>query len=163
MMQARTHMAATSVGGKIYVFGGRSTGSNMDVLMPCAECYDPATGRWRSITAPLSRRSGGAAVVLENKILICGGDTVTVENQSVMVGSIEQYDPVADTWSTCGWSLSTPRSQIAAHAVLAPPSAASSSSSSAAALPMSLYVLGNRTMTLHLIHALGESMISVLC
>jgi hypothetical protein len=54
-----------------------------------------------------------------------------------MVGSIEQYDPVADTWSTCGWTLSTPRSQIAAHAVLAPPSATSSSSN-----PMTLYVLG---------------------
>jgi hypothetical protein len=53
----------------------------MDVLAPCAECYDPAIGRWRPVATPLSRRSGGSAVILEGKILICGGDTVTVENQ----------------------------------------------------------------------------------
>jgi len=130
MLTPRTHMATTTLGGLIYVFGGRSTGSNMDVLPPSAECYDPATGRWKVLAPPLSRRSGGAAVVVDNKILVCGGDTVTADMQSVMVASIEQYDPVADVWSTCPWALSTPRSQIAVHCVTTPMSSAAGAAAS---------------------------------
>jgi N-acetylneuraminic acid mutarotase len=87
---ACNHVAAASIGPRIYAFGGFIEQNRC----PHSKCfvYDATADRWSPI-APLSRPRGAAsAVVLDGKIHLLGGrDVRSVEWHEV-------YDPVADKY-----------------------------------------------------------------
>ena len=59
MGTARRVHASAAVGGKLYVFGGYSTGS---ARLSTAEVYDPASDSWAPVASLTSARSGVAAL-----------------------------------------------------------------------------------------------------
>src|SRR4030095_7438848 len=87
---ARTEVAATELGGKIYVMGGYE--KHGDLL----EEYDPAKDTWRrraSLPRPL-HHAGSAS--LGGKIYVIGG-YISGEGP---VSTVYEYDPAADQWRT---------------------------------------------------------------
>lgn len=61
MPEARTSATAFSIGGKVYVIGGRSDGN---ILPNTMQCYDPTSDQWTTINTPLEGRVHMQAVVV---------------------------------------------------------------------------------------------------
>src|SRR5205823_3538622 len=61
-----------------------------------ADLFDPSTLKWDSVTAPLGRINHTATLLLNNKVLLVGGFTVTSSSGggTVSVKEVELYDPV---------------------------------------------------------------------
>lgn len=97
----RNHAASATVGGKIYVIGGRiasafaEDGSDTDVV----DGYDPARDLW---SRPLERmpaaRSASGVAMWRNRIVIVGGETSSAKGAGIS-GAIERYDPEKNSWS----------------------------------------------------------------
>jgi N-acetylneuraminic acid mutarotase len=66
-----THAAAASLGGRLYVFGGR--GDALDSASGAIWSIDPATGRARRAGRLPAPRSDLGAVALPGRILLVGG------------------------------------------------------------------------------------------
>lgn len=102
MAVPRNHAFGGTVGGKVYVIGGRTghafitAASNTDVV----EEYDPATNLW---SKPKSRmptaRSGGGWGTYDGKIYAAGGE-VTTDQVAAAFRAVEAYEPATDTWTT---------------------------------------------------------------
>jgi len=96
MLTPRDHLGAhgTPINGKVYAIGGRRNvdfGRNLDAN----EEYDPQADAWTA-RAPLpTARSGIAAVELNGRIYIFGG-----EGSNGTFDENEAYDPENDTWET---------------------------------------------------------------
>ncbi|PWB68091.1 hypothetical protein C3F09_12295 [candidate division GN15 bacterium] len=113
MLTPRAEHSAVVFGGKIYVFGGEDEGAND---LNWAEVYDPATDSWSQLSpAPTTRNHTGAAVI-DSLIYIVGGRQGYWTEPMTLVGALEAYSPVSDTWYTLP-SMPTPRSAIAAAAI----------------------------------------------
>ncbi len=95
--------ACASYGGKIYVFGGSTSGGYTDA----AYVYDPvaaAGGRWSAIASLPLAGAYGAAVPAMNGIFYAGfRDAVMTDRAEVY-----WYDPMADSWTPYP-NLTTPR------------------------------------------------------
>lgn len=108
MPTPRNHLGAVSVGGLVFVFGGRSRGGNV----PVTEVYDPRTDTWRSAPPMPTPRSGYAVAAVRGRIFVMGGEvgrpTTYPEN--------EEFDPRTNTW-TARAPMPTPRHGLAAVAV----------------------------------------------
>ena len=87
-------MAASSLNGKIYVIGGRIN-VNFRNNLDTNEEYDPETNHWISRSPLKTKRSGVTSQVLNNKILVFGGES----GQGTFTEN-EAYDPNKDTWKT---------------------------------------------------------------
>jgi N-acetylneuraminic acid mutarotase len=116
MIVPRTHMAVAALNDKIYVFGGRSSGSNLDLLPASAEVLDTVTGRWSSIATPLSNRSSSSAVVIGDKIMVCGGDILR-DSANGLTSSIHIYDTILNSWSISDLTLLSARCNFSMHYV----------------------------------------------
>jgi len=91
-----------SYGGKIYVFGGSTSGGYTDA----AYVYDPvapAGGRWSAIASLPLAGGYGAAVPAMNGIFYAGFRDAATDRAEVY-----WYDPTVDSWTTYP-SLATPR------------------------------------------------------
>ena len=77
---------------RIYVLGGEES---------CCMSYEPEQDKWKTHSKPAVQHVGAAALVWQDRILLCGG-----ENTSV----IEQYNPNTDTWSE--WRYQLPRAEV---------------------------------------------------
>lgn len=97
------HTATLLPNGKVLVVGG-STTVFPGYTANSAEIYDPATGNW-TYTGSMSvaRRSPGAALLPNGKVLVSGGFS-----PGGVVASAEIYDPATALWSNTG-SMSTAR------------------------------------------------------
>ena len=70
---ARSHHAATVVGGKIYVLGGLGEApddEDLCVATDRVDVYDPAADSWQQMAVMPTARYAHAAVVLDGKIYI---------------------------------------------------------------------------------------------
>lgn len=74
MPVAQGGLAAASLGGKLYVFGGEQWTSEVKVLATCW-VYDPATDSWAAIEGLSPPRHGLAAAVVGKEIFVIGGAT----------------------------------------------------------------------------------------
>jgi N-acetylneuraminic acid mutarotase len=87
-------MSASTVNGKIYVFGGfthvRGPG------LPTVEEYDPETDNWTAKADMPTPRLGPASCVVDGIIYVIGG----ASSVSQQLATVEAYDPVMDTWTT---------------------------------------------------------------
>jgi N-acetylneuraminic acid mutarotase len=113
MTMPRDGLAAVVFRGRIYALGGYNAGPYMNPFLipgPCmnsVEVYDPATNAWVAGTPMLRPRCGFAAVVLNKKIYVFGGDAGPFRN------TMEVYDPVTDRWAMLS-PMPTPRGGFAA-------------------------------------------------
>ena len=90
----RNQLAPAALGGRLYAIGGRVDGSYARNLQ-ANEAYDPATDRWEA-RAPLpTARSGIAAAVLDQRIVVVGG-----EGTAGTFEEVEAYDPERDGWTS---------------------------------------------------------------
>jgi N-acetylneuraminic acid mutarotase len=113
MALGRNHAFAGTVGGKVYVIGGRvshafvAASQNTDVV----EEYDPATNLWGAQRAKMpTARSGGGWATYGGKIYVAGGEIAT----NSVVGAfraLEAYDPVTNSWTIP--SMPMPRHGVA--------------------------------------------------
>ena len=78
---------AVTLNGKIYWLGA---GSNQNSVL----VYDFQQKKWISIQPMNQARQGFGAGVINNKIIVAGGQ------QAVPLPSVEMYDPLTDTWTT---------------------------------------------------------------
>lgn len=92
--EARVYQVAAAVNGKIYLISsGEDDGPGCDVLE-----YDPAADSYTKKKSCHIPRNGLSAAAVGEKIYIWGG-IAGEKGKEQMQGSVEVYDPVADTWS----------------------------------------------------------------
>jgi N-acetylneuraminic acid mutarotase len=109
----RYQPALAALNGKLYAIGGVTpTGK----LVGPVEEYDPATDSWRSRASMPTPRFRLAAAAVSGKILAAGGTSTEGPYTSDVLPSLysavlEEYDPVADTWSRRA-DMPTPRFEL---------------------------------------------------
>jgi len=91
----RTDHALVGLGGKLYALGGFS-GSTLARV----DAYDPASDTWTRRADLLTARREFAAGALNGKIYAACGMSWSDPNAVTYVNTTEQYDPVADAWTT---------------------------------------------------------------
>ena len=114
MPTARNHTFSGTVGGKIYVIGGRlatafiGAATNTDVV----EEYDPAIDSWGAVKAKMpTARSGGGWATYGGRIYVAGGEVATAQ----LIGAfkaVEAYDPASNQWAALP-SVPIPRHGVA--------------------------------------------------
>jgi N-acetylneuraminic acid mutarotase len=95
MPTARHHAGSAIVDGKIFVIGGRISGSLENIAVN--EVYDPEQDKWITNLEPMpSKRSGIAAAspVNSSNIYVFGG-----EEPSKTFDNNERYDVKANKWT----------------------------------------------------------------
>jgi N-acetylneuraminic acid mutarotase len=91
----RTDHALLGLAGKLYALGGFS-GSTLARV----DAYDPASDTWTRRADLLTARREFAAGALNGKIYAACGMSWSDPNAVTYVNTTEQYDPVADVWTT---------------------------------------------------------------
>jgi len=95
--KAMMQCAVTSLGGKLYAFGGlKATGTTNAVTD--AYIFDPATNAWSGIRVlPTATAYAAVAPTASGKIWVMGGfsSSSTTSQQRL----VQEYDPVADQWT----------------------------------------------------------------
>jgi N-acetylneuraminic acid mutarotase len=103
------HVAFTEYKGKIYAFGGfvLPPKGQPPAWVPIDNAfeYDPASDSWKALAPMPTKRGSPVAVSLGDKIYVIGG-AVAGPGQSAVhparphtsVGTVEEYDPAANTW-----------------------------------------------------------------
>jgi len=104
--EKREHCAAGAIGGKIYVGGGRLDG--ISGVEPKTWEYDPAKDAWTQKADLEPARGGLAGAVLQNRLLVFGGEGNPAAMSNGVFPDIDAYDPVTDTWTRIG-SMDVPR------------------------------------------------------
>ena len=87
---------AVTCAGQLYLLGGSAR--------LCVR-YDPTADAWTALAQSLKPHRGGAALVMNDKIIICGG-----YKDDVITDSIEEYDPSTNTWKLLPVKLPEPLS-----------------------------------------------------
>lgn len=115
---------AAAVGDRIYVIGGAttppgSTETEFDptqpqVVLGTVEEYDPAANTWRERSPMPTPRNHAAIGIVNGKIYVIGGRVgAAFIVAATDVSVVEEYDPVADTWSGPRARMPTERSALA--------------------------------------------------
>jgi hypothetical protein len=95
MPAVRQYHTAASIGGKMYAIGGSGP------VNTCFE-YDQATDSWTTKTAMPTARYALASAAVGGKVYVIGG-----EGGSGVLGTVEEYDPTADTVGGSPWATKT--------------------------------------------------------
>ncbi len=99
------HGCGGSVGGKLYVIGGRNV--NAGNSMATVHELTPGAG-WVTRTAMPTARSGSACGVFGDRIVIAGGEGNLAAGSRGVFAEVEAYDARQDTWETLA-PMPTPR------------------------------------------------------
>lgn len=115
---ARDHVGVAVWEGNIHIIGGRfNTFENNTALH---HVYDPARDIWRQRAPIPTPRSGHGMVLLNGRMWCFGGEErlYDAENRPIdrVIGSLESYDPVTDTWLSHA-PMPTPRHGLGAALV----------------------------------------------
>ena len=107
MPRARDHFQAAVVSGKFYAIGGRNSGISLNATTPKVDVYDLSKGSggaWRTPNTELPTQRGGfATAVLEQEILVIGG-----EGGGKAHNAVEAYNTITNSWRTME-PMPTPR------------------------------------------------------
>jgi N-acetylneuraminic acid mutarotase len=97
----RNHLAATAIGGKIYVAGGRhSGGSFADPLTDSLDVYDPQTRVWTRGAAMPRPRGGVNGVAAHGCFHVWGGEGANIGEPYNVFPDHDVYDPRTDEWTS---------------------------------------------------------------
>ena len=77
----REHLAATALGGRVFVLGGRLAG--YDTNLGRAEDYDPRTNRWARLPDLPDPRGGTGAAAIAGRIVSIGGESPKGTHETV--------------------------------------------------------------------------------
>ena len=123
------HEAITGFRDKFYTFGGGvKISPTSDNWYPSNRVweYTPATDSWRELAPMPTKRGGGIALVLDNKIWVIGGagfHPLQAEDISIAAGvphrtvnTVEVFDPATGKWETKA-SMLVPRNHLAGGVV----------------------------------------------
>ncbi len=97
----REHLAATALGGHLYVLGGRAAGYDTNVAT--VQSWDPRTARWTTLPPLPDTRGGTGAAAIAGSVVSVGG-----EEPEGTIAEVYAYDPRARRWSRLA-DLPTPR------------------------------------------------------
>lgn len=89
MEQRRANAKATSLNGKVYVFGRLL----LDQALSSAECYNPETNQWTLIPRMEVARGAMGAITYKDQIFVMGG-----YSNSMCLSDVEVYNPASMTW-----------------------------------------------------------------
>ena len=90
--------ASDATSEKIYVIGGEVVGSHDCTTVQTVEAYDPATDNWTTnLAEPPAKRWRAAAGTLRGIIYLVGGVSSAGGVCGEVVGTVEAYDPVANS------------------------------------------------------------------
>jgi len=95
MPTGRWELSTCVVEGKIYAIGGAS----FNQPLPTVEEYDPATDTWTTKKPMDTARQGLSTSVVNGKIYAIGGGDISSATVNTF-STVEEYDPVTDTWTT---------------------------------------------------------------
>ncbi|XP_069130320.1 kelch-like protein 26 isoform X2 [Argopecten irradians] len=102
LLQARAGHGMVSLNGTLYVFGGYKEVSfenpDSDSCLDSVESYSLKTRQWTYLTSMLVGAYDVSVVVLNEMILVAGGETVAGN----LLHNIQQYDPENNYWSHYG-------------------------------------------------------------
>jgi non-specific serine/threonine protein kinase len=93
----REHLAATSVGGRVFALAGRSAGTNFDYL----EAYSPATRTWTRLP-PIPDPRGGTGAAATGRLLVSvGGEEAAGTIAPVYAFDVQRrrWTRLADMWT----------------------------------------------------------------
>src|SRR5712672_4724445 len=120
------HVSFTEHRGKIYAFGGfvlPQSGPPAWVPIDNAWEYDPANDSWRALAPLPTKRGSPVAVSAGERMYVIGGAVAGPGQPAVhparphtSVGTVEEYDPAANSWRARA-PMPTPRNHAAAGAV----------------------------------------------
>jgi len=101
--RARDHFQAAIIGGKLYAAGGRrssaATGQTFELTVPDVDVFDLATKQWATLPPSANLptpRAGCAAVVVNGRLLIIGGESGA---QATAHADVESFDPATSRWT----------------------------------------------------------------
>ncbi|WP_128546419.1 Kelch repeat-containing protein [Larkinella soli] len=101
--RVRDHISAAVVGNKLYLAGGRrssaKTNQVLETTIAEVDVYDFKTGRWETLPSESNiptKRAGGTAVTLDNKVWIIGGESPQLQAHS----EAEILDPKTNRWTS---------------------------------------------------------------
>ncbi len=107
-------VSASLHSGDVLVAGGDTTSGNPT---SSAEVYHPATDTWTSAGNMSTPRFAAVAVTLQSgKVLVVGGTTGNFGSIALDTGEV--YDPSTNTWTSVANTMSSPRGNFPAVAVL---------------------------------------------
>lgn len=98
--QPRDHFQAAVIDDKLYVAGGRrsgSTESGFEGTVAATNVYDFKTKTWKVLPDIPTQRAGTAATVYDNKYVVIGGESGSQETSHK---EVEAFDPVAGEWTS---------------------------------------------------------------
>ncbi len=98
--------AATAVGGKLYLIGGRREPDGFNEVQT-VEAFDPATNTWTTRAPMPTARDEFALAVMDGIIYAVGGHS----NKGGWLATVEAYDPGTDTWTPRA-PMPTPRAGL---------------------------------------------------
>lgn len=96
--QARDHFQATVIDNKIYVAGGRRSGSEENGFAGTLEeayAFDLTTNSWEKLPPIPTERAGTASANFNDKYVVIGGES---DKQEAAHEEVEVYDPALKTW-----------------------------------------------------------------
>jgi N-acetylneuraminic acid mutarotase len=107
----RNHMAAATVGGKIYAVGGQRGEGAAAIDLAEVDVYDPATDTWTAAPPLPGARShtNCSTFELNGKLVVIGGESGPEQYHS----EIFAFDPATNAWSLMA-NLPEPRSTAVA-------------------------------------------------
>jgi hypothetical protein len=113
MRTARAGLAAAQVGNALFAIGGRDStkgpcSGNGTGELATVERYDIDTDTWTTVAPLPSRRSDLAAAAVGGKIYVFGG----CRGRQNILGDVDVYDPVTNTWSTAPTDMPTKRAAM---------------------------------------------------
>lgn len=119
MNRGRGYAAGVVWNNRIYVFGGKPS-LGVSRALQSAEMYDPKENKWFDVKMPPSARSAHRAIVIDDKIILLGGQVSSADGKTVTaVESAEEYDPKTDSWTPLDqvacWRLPLPCANFAVH------------------------------------------------
>jgi N-acetylneuraminic acid mutarotase len=92
------HTATLLANGMVLVAGGEDDSNILD----SAALYDPQTGSWSNTGSLVTARTSHTATLLTNgKVLVIGGGVIA-NNEFIILGSVELYDPETGSWANTG-------------------------------------------------------------
>jgi len=97
-------MAATTLGGRLYVAGGMSASNTAKIAK--LRVYDPTGNTWTDLAPMPTARMGAGAVGVGGRIYVVGGAWGQYNNQSL--ATVEAYDVATNSWTTLA-PMPTPR------------------------------------------------------
>lgn len=90
LSEARSHIAAVSLGTDAFFIGGKTKGGYSGKM----DIFSSTYNTWRTVSLPRERAYAGAAII-GNKLFIAGG-----QNSNGSIDTVDIYDILSGQWST---------------------------------------------------------------